>query len=130
MAAVKSKDTTPELVVRRLAHRLGYRFRVHVRALPGTPDLVFPRLRKIIEVHGCFWYLHNCGGGRIPTARRTYWTTKFARNRERDKKNRRALHRLGWKVLTVWECQTKDPRRVEQRLLEFLADHGNQLHAH
>src|SRR5271154_5907111 len=86
MAAVRSKDTTPELTVRRLVHRLGYRYRLHVRTLPGTPDLVFPSRQKIINVSGCFWHMHGCGRCRIPAAHRTYWQEKLERNKKRDQR--------------------------------------------
>src|SRR3954454_1654398 len=122
MAAVKSKNTSPELEVRRLVHALGYRFRLHISSLPGTPDLVFPRLRKIINVSGCFWHMHTCGRCRIPTTRRRYWITKLQRNAVRDKRNARQLRRLGWSVLTVWECRTqpKDTEQLRRRLDRFL----------
>ncbi|MCI0334161.1 MAG: very short patch repair endonuclease [Planctomycetes bacterium] len=122
MAAVKSKDTSPELVVRRLVHSLGFRYRLHVRNLPGTPDLVFPRLRKVINVSGCFWHMHHCGRCRIPTSRRRYWLAKLERNASRDKRTRRTLHRLGWSVLTVWECQTRSTEleRLRTRVARFL----------
>jgi len=123
MAAVKSKDTSPELVVRRIVHGLGFRYRLHVAGLPGAPDLVFPRLRKIVIVNGCFWHMHACGACRIPASRRGYWVAKLNRNAARDKRTRRALRRLGWSVLVVWECQTK-PRisePLQSRLAKFLA---------
>lgn len=116
MAAVKDRDTTPELVVRRLVHSVGYRYRVHVKDLPGCPDLVFPSRRKIILVHGCFWHRHRCSSGRsMPASRVDYWSAKFARNQARDLCNRRALRRLGWRVLTVWECQTRVAKLVALR---------------
>lgn len=123
MAAVKSKNTTPEMVVRRLVHGLGYRYRLHVASLPGAPDLVFPRLRKIIIVNGCFWHMHSCGRCRIPASRRKYWVAKLQRNAQRDKRTRRALRRLGWQVLVVWECQTGNNRRksLSDRLESFLS---------
>lgn len=122
MAAVKSKDTTPEMVVRRIVHGLGFRYRLHVRSLPGTPDLVFPRLRKVIDVRGCFWHMHGCRSCRIPTTRLTYWTRKLTGNTLRDRQNARELRRSGWEVLTVWECQTKNDatRRLLLRLEHFL----------
>lgn len=122
MAAVKSKDTSPELIVRRLAHALGYRFRLHAASLPGKPDLVFPRLRKIIIVNGCFWHMHTCGRCRIPSSRRVYWLAKLARNAARDKRTLRSLRQAGWKVLVVWECQTnpKNLLRLTARLRAFL----------
>src|SRR5690348_16415719 len=116
MAAVKSKHTTPEMIVRRLVHSLGYRYRLHVRTLPGTPDLVFPSRRKIILVSGCFWHMHGCGRCRVPTSRRTYWMAKLVRNRARDQRSRRALHNLGWRVLNVWECQARDENRLASRI--------------
>jgi DNA mismatch endonuclease (patch repair protein) len=122
MRAVKSGDTTPELVVRRLVHALGYRYRLHRRDLPGQPDLVFPRLCKAIQVHGCFWHRHACEAGQsTPATRLDYWNAKFARNVERDRRNLRRLRRLGWSVLVVWECQTHRTRRssLEKRLARF-----------
>jgi DNA mismatch endonuclease, patch repair protein len=115
MAAVKGKDTAPELIVRRLVHAFGYRYRLHVRSLPGCPDLVLPRLRKVILVSGCFWHMHSCGRCRIPATRRGYWVAKLERNVSRDGRNRRALRRAGWQVLVVWECQTIAARRERLR---------------
>lgn len=122
MARVKSENTTPELTVRKLVHSLGYRYRLHVRSLPGTPDLVFPRLMKVINVNGCFWHSHNCGRCRIPASNRPYWTDKLARNAARDRLNRAKLRKEGWRVLVVWECQTSPRRlgRLEKRLIAFL----------
>jgi DNA mismatch endonuclease (patch repair protein) len=122
MAAVKSRDTTPELIVRRLAHALGYRYRLHLRSLPGAPDLVFPRLRKVIFVSGCFWHRHTCGRCRIPATRRSYWLAKIDRNAARDLRVQRALRRLGWGVMVVWECQTAAAKlgRLRARLRAFL----------
>jgi DNA mismatch endonuclease (patch repair protein) len=122
MAAVKSKDTTPELLVRRLAHSMGYRYRLHVRSMPGCPDMVFPRLRKVINVNGCFWHLHGCAHCRIPSSHRHYWVNKLHRNVQRDEQVRRQLRRAGWKVLTVWECQTRIPNlaRLQTKIVRFL----------
>jgi len=122
MAAVKSKDTTPEMFVRRLVHSLGYRYRLHVRTLPGTPDLVFPRLRKIINVNGCFWHLHNCPRCRIPSSRRDYWLDKLQRNAARDKRTLRQLQHDGWKVLVLWECQATPAKLkwLQDRIVTFL----------
>ena len=124
MAAVKSKGTSPELVVRRMAHRMGFRYRLHVKTLPGSPDLVFPRLRKIVIVNGCFWHGHSCGRCRIPATRREYWVAKIATNAARDRRTRRMLVRLGWQVLVVWECETvlKRRERLRRRLLKHLAE--------
>ncbi len=124
MRAVKSGDTTPELVVRRLVHSLGYRFRLHRRDLPGQPDLVFPRLGKVIFVHGCFWHRHACDAGQsTPATRLDYWQAKFDRNVARDRRTLRRLRRLGWSVLVVWECQTRAAKRdaIRKRLEKFLA---------
>lgn len=123
MMAVKSTHTTPEMTVRRLAHALGYRYRLHVAELPGKPDLVFPRLRKIIDVRGCFWHLHGCQRCRIPSSRRSYWQAKLARNAERDQKTLRQLRRIGWQVLVIWECQTHPKRlmALQKRIEKFLS---------
>lgn len=124
MAAVKGKDTAPELMVRRCVHSLGFRYRLHVAGLPGKPDLVFPRLRKIIEVRGCFWHGHRCGRCRIPATRRRYWLNKLRRNVERDQSNLSRLRRSGWRVLVLWECRLADERRLRGRLLAFLSKPG------
>jgi DNA mismatch endonuclease (patch repair protein) len=121
MRAVKGYDTAPELTVRRLVHGMGYRFRLHRKDLPGKPDLTFPRLRKVVFVHGCFWHGHDCiRGARVPVQNRDYWTRKVARNIERDRKARSALVRLGWKTLVVWECEIKDQERMRRALRRFL----------
>ena len=123
MAAVKSKDTAPEMTVRRLVHSLGYRYRLHVKSLPGSPDLAFPRLKKVINVSGCFWHMHGCGRCRMPSSRETYWREKLLRNYERDKKTARALRKAGWGLLVVWECQIMRNRAdwLKRRLLHFLS---------
>lgn len=123
MRAVKSGDTTPEMIVRRLVHGMGYRYRLRCRDLPGQPDLVLPRLCKAIFVHGCFWHRHSCGAGQsTPASRIEYWQAKFTRNVARDRSNLRKLRRLGWSVLVVWECQTAARKRaaLERRLIRFL----------
>ena len=121
MARVRDKNSKPELAVRRLAHRLGYRFRLHYRKLPGTPDLVFPRLQKVIFVHGCFWHRHyGCVRTTSPRTRAAYWAEKFERNVERDQAKEGELRALGWKVLVVWECETFDPGALSRRLRAFL----------
>lgn len=121
MRAVKGADTTPELAVRRLAHGMGFRFRLHRKDLPGKPDLTFPRLRKVIFVHGCFWHGHDCArGARVPVQNRDYWTRKVARNAERDRNAQSALQRLGWKSLVVWECEIRDQARLRRALRRFL----------
>ena len=121
MRRIRSRDTKPELVVRSLAHRLGYRFRLHRRDLPGCPDIVFPSLRKVIFVHGCFWHHHSrCIDGHSPKSRKSYWVPKLARNKQRDKRNRAKLRGHGWRSLVVWECETVDHEPLRQRLQEFL----------
>lgn len=121
MSRVQGKNTKPELVVRSLVHRLGYRFRLHRRDLPGSPDLIFPRLRKAILVHGCFWHRHDgCSRTTTPKTRAAYWDAKFKRNVERDAEVVNALRAKGWSVLIVWECETKDVDALATKLRNFL----------
>src|ERR1700691_3441604 len=121
MARVRGKNTRPELRVRRLVFALGHRYRLHDRRLPGCPDLVFRPSRKIIFVHGCFWHRHaHCALARMPKSRIDFWTTKLEGNRKRDERNRRALAREGWKVLTIWECQLRNATGLEARIRRFL----------
>lgn len=123
MRAVKSKDTKPEMTVRRLIYSLGYRYRLHVRTLPGNPDLVFPGRRKVIFVHGCFWHGHDCSrGSRFPKTNQSYWRQKLSRNQERDKIHKAELELLGWHTLTIWECELKEPRKLAPQIEEFLSD--------
>lgn len=124
MSRIGGKDTAPELAARRLLHALGYRFRLHRKELPGTPDIVFPSRRKVIFVNGCFWHAHGCRIGRPPKSRPEFWLPKLERNRSKDKGNRRKLRRMGWEVLTVWQCQTKFPDRLKSRLISFLGPPG------
>lgn len=120
MAKIGGKHTAPELAVRRLVHAMGYRFRLHRRDLPGSPDLVFPRLRAVVFVHGCFWHRHRgCAKASVPKTRRAFWTAKFAANVARDVRAERRLRALGWRVLTVWECEVKDGSAA-LRLARFL----------
>ena len=124
LAAVAGKDTTPELRVRRLLFRMGCRFRLHRRDLPGTPDIVFPGRRKIVEVRGCFWHRHPdpaCRNAVLPKVRAEWWTAKLARNVARDEFNLAALQAAGWSVLVLWECQVKDETALAARLRSFLA---------
>src|SRR5579864_8862262 len=109
MRRIKSRDTSPELAVRQQLHALGYRFRLHRADLPGSPDIVLPERKAVVLVHGCFWHHHSCGLGRTPRGNQAYWVPKLARNVERDKAVHRKLCALGWRVLTVWECQVKKP---------------------
>jgi DNA mismatch endonuclease (patch repair protein) len=116
MRGIRGKDTKPEHAVRRALHALGYRFRLHVARLPGTPDLVFSGRRCVVFIHGCFWHRHSCRKGRSrPTTRADFWERKLAGNQARDAKCRRKLQRLGWSVVTVWECQLT-PGRFEQTI--------------
>jgi DNA mismatch endonuclease (patch repair protein) len=122
MRAVRSRDTVPEMAVRRLAHRLGYRFRVCRKDLPGCPDIVFPRLRKVVFVHGCFWHGHDCArGARVPKGNRKYWLKKVAGNRARDQKNLEKLTSAGWETLVVWECITRNEHDLNGKVKRFLA---------
>ena len=122
MRAVKSRNTQPEMTVRRLVHSMGYRYRLHRKDLPGKPDLVFgPRL-KVIFVHGCFWHGHDCPrGSREPKTNRDYWIPKIAKTRERDKTTMERLRKMDWKALVIWECETKDAERLGKRVRAYLA---------
>lgn len=120
MAKVRSRDTKPEMLVRRLVHRMGYRYRLHRRDLPGKPDLVFGTRKKVIFVHGCFWHGHDCSLGRIPKSRVDFWETKIRTNRSRDEAHLAKLEELGWKSLVIWECQLKKVEELESRIREFL----------
>jgi len=120
MRSIRGKNTRPEMIVRSVAHRLGFRFRLHTKHLPGSPDLVFPSRKKVIFVHGCFWHNHSCQRGRHPKTRPAYWAMRFEKNRTRDVRQVRALRRAGWKVLTVWECQLTDASKLALRLQNFL----------
>lgn len=114
MRAIRSKDTSPEKRVRSSAHRLGLRFRLHRKDLPGSPDLVFPSRRTVLFVHGCFWHRHeNCKEATTPKTNTDYWSRKFKRNLERDRENRKKLEEEGWKVLVIWECETKVRESIE-----------------
>lgn len=120
MSRIRGANTAPEIAVRSLVHQMGHRFRLHRRDLPGTPDLVFPRLRRIIFVHGCFWHGHDCGRKPSSKTRPNYWAAKIGRTRARDAKALRELRRLGWETLVVWECETGSEPLV-RRLRRFLA---------
>jgi DNA mismatch endonuclease, patch repair protein len=125
MRAVKGADTVPEIKVRRLAHRMGYRFRLCRKDLPGKPDLVFPRFQKVVFIHGCFWHGHDCPrGARVPAQNRAYWIKKIARNRERDQVVQAALKIQGWDGLVIWECELKNSPDIEARLRSFLKRSG------
>ncbi|HDO52849.1 MAG TPA: DNA mismatch endonuclease Vsr [Rhizobiales bacterium] len=123
MTRIRSKDTKPELLVRHLVHSLGYRYRLHRKDLPGKPDLVFGPRKKVIFVHGCFWHLHpdpNCVDARMPKSNTDYWKPKLERNVERDMLHIAALADAGWKVLTIWQCETRDLDKVKHRVAKFL----------
>src|ERR1700687_6114979 len=122
MYRVRSRNTGPEIAVRKISHRLGYRFRLHAKNLPGKPDLVFPKLKSVIFVHGCFWHRHvNCRKASTPKTRIVFWKSKFKRNVERDALTKRALKKMGWRVLTIWECQIKRKVSLEARISKFLS---------
>lgn len=126
MAQVKGKDTGPEMAVRRLLHALGYRFRLHRRDLPGKPDIVLPRLRTVIFVHGCYWHRHTgCRRATTPRTRTEFWETKFARTVARDKQQRDQLIATGWRVLTIWECETRDRDALLDNLVLKLSGSGH-----
>jgi DNA mismatch endonuclease, patch repair protein len=125
MALIRSRDTKPEMRVRRLVHGLGYRYRLHCTDLPGTPDLVFRARRKVVFVHGCFWHLHEgCPNNRPPKSREEFWTAKLEANRQRDARNQSELRTLDWDYLVIWECGTRDVAALERTIREFLDGHG------
>ncbi|WP_175223148.1 MULTISPECIES: very short patch repair endonuclease [Burkholderia] len=121
MQAVRGYDTAPEIQVRRMLHAMGHRFRLHRKDLPGSPDVVLPRHRKIVLVHGCFWHGHEgCKRAKLPSNNAASWRAKIENNRSRDQRNVAALLDLGWDVLVIWECELKEPAEVTQRLREFI----------
>jgi DNA mismatch endonuclease (patch repair protein) len=121
MRAVKSADTKPEMTVRRMAFSMGYRYRLHRKELPGKPDLVFTRRRKVIFVHGCFWHGHDCSrGARIPKHNKEYWIAKIGKNTQRDASNQLTLKKMGWTYLVLWECGLKDVIKLRNQLHDFL----------
>ena len=123
MSKVRGVDTKPEILVRRLIHGMGYRYRLHVKSLPGRPDLVFPSRQKVVFVHGCFWHRHPdplCALARLPKSRLNFWRTKLEGNRVRDSRIEAKLRRLGWKVMVIWECQVNSRPRLVKRIQRFL----------
>jgi DNA mismatch endonuclease, patch repair protein len=120
MSAIRGRNTGPERIVRCLVSALGYRYRLHVRSLPGTPDLVLRRIHKIIDVRGCFWHAHRCCHGHIPQTRRKFWQMKLGRTVQRDRAAVRKLRREGWQVLVIWECETERPAALLAKVKEFL----------
>ena len=121
MRRIRSKDTKPEMRVRRLAHGMGYRYRLHASDLPGRPDLVFRPRRKAIFVHGCFWHRHpGCAHNRLPRTRREFWRRKLNENARRDQINQYTLQKMGWRVLVIWECETTNPDHLAEVVTQFL----------
>ncbi|WP_119157874.1 very short patch repair endonuclease [Caldimonas tepidiphila] len=124
MSGIRGTDTRPEMLVRRYLHAAGLRFRLHDRRLPGKPDLVFPGLRTVVFVHGCFWHRHpGCRFASVPASRKDFWTGKFEANVIRDAAKAAALQQQGWKVLTIWECETREPDKLDQLFWRIVAPH-------
>jgi DNA mismatch endonuclease, patch repair protein len=122
MSAIRSRDTGPELSVRKILSGKGYRYRLHRKTLPGCPDIVFPGRKKAIFVHGCFWHGHKCKKGRLPKSRLKYWEPKIAANKERDRKNLTNLRKADWSYLVIWQCQLRNTKILEKRLRTFLEE--------
>lgn len=121
MSAIKGKNTKPEMIVRRLVHGMGYFYRLHCKVLPGKPDLVFLGRRKVIEIYGCYWHMHDCPYGQVvPKTNTEFWQNKRLSNVVRDRKNVAALEEQGWRVLVLWECQVKDINQLRERIRQFL----------
>ena len=133
MSRVRGKDTKPEMTVRRLVHGMGYRYRLHDKHLPGSPDLVFRGRRKVIFVHGCFWHRHSdpaCKLARMPKSRQNFWEPKLEGNRERDERNREALNREDWRQMVVWECECGQTEQLKNKIRGFLDDEGSPHAGH
>jgi len=126
MSRIRGRDTAPELLVRSSLHRLGYRFRLHRKDLAGTPDLVFPSRHSVVFVNGCFWHGHHCPRGHLPASNAKFWEAKIEKNKRRDKRVCWQLHKEGWKVLTVWGCETKKISMLVEKLIRFLEGTGRQ----
>ena len=121
MRAVKSRDTDPEMRLRKMLHSMGFRYRLHCKDLPGKPDIVFPSMRKVVFVNGCFWHGHDCArGAKKPKTNREYWRDKITCNMKRDRGHNRELKALGWDVMTVWECELKELRKIGDKVSRFL----------
>lgn len=122
MSRIRSKDTNPEIIVRKIVHAMGYRFRLHQKDLPGKPDLVFRRLKKVVFVNGCFWHKHSCRYGKVkPKTNEVYWRNKINANVKRDRENRKILQKIGLQILIVWECETKNIAKLKCKLKCYLA---------
>ncbi len=126
MRAVRRRDTAPELFLRRMLHARGWRYRLHRKDLPGSPDIVFPSRRKVIFVHGCFWHAHDCRLGRAPKSRKEFWSAKRQNNQARDKRAEAALRKLGWGSLVVWQCELKDAEAALLKTEKFLRGIGDE----
>lgn len=120
MGSVRTRDTAPELIVRQILHAEGFRFRLHRPDMPGKPDIILPKHRAIVFVHGCFWHAHDCYRGAAPTSNTDFWAKKRQSNIERDRLQQQQLQSLGWRVLVIWECETKDREQLRFRLRHFL----------
>jgi DNA mismatch endonuclease (patch repair protein) len=121
MSQIRDKNTKPEIIIRSIVHRMGFRFRLHDKNLPGKPDIVLPRHKNIIFIHGCFWHLHNCKYGQVtPATNAAFWQNKRQSNKTRDKRNMAQLKKFGWNILVIWECQLETPVKVSGRLQLFL----------
>lgn len=126
MGKVKGKNTKPELIVRSMLHKMGYRFRLYRKDLPGNPDIILPKLKKVIFVNGCFWHGHeNCKRSKRPTTNSDFWNEKLNKNIHRDKKNIEELNNKGWNSLMVWTCEIKDEKKLKQKLNDFLEEKQN-----
>lgn len=120
MSGIRGKDTQPEIAIRKFLHANGFRFRLHRKDLPGKPDIVLPKINTCIFVHGCFWHRHNCKKGKhLPKSNVEFWEEKLGKNKVRDEKNKKALQKLGWKVLVIWECQTNNPIRMKKLISDL-----------
>ncbi|MGA2915455.1 MAG: very short patch repair endonuclease [Sedimentisphaerales bacterium] len=121
MSQNKGKNTIPEVFIRKVTNSLGYRYSLHRKKLPGCPDMVFPKRKKVIFINGCFWHRHTCKKGRsMPATRKKFWQQKFKRTIERDKKNKNELKKLGWKILVIWECQIKNRQKIIDKISNFM----------
>lgn len=126
MSRIKGRDTGPERIVRSLLHRMGYRFRLHGNELPGRPDIVLPKYRTVVFVHGCFWHRHRgCKNCTTPTSNRWFWAKKLEGNAARDRVNERTLRRAGWRVVLIWECNTEKPEMLRARMVKLLKRKGS-----